>query len=68
MNGRNGISGRGSACSELSIVVLLPDILGTYSDAGNAVVLAERARRRGIPADVRKVGVGDVPPAPRTCM
>jgi lipid II isoglutaminyl synthase (glutamine-hydrolysing) len=42
--------------------VLLPDILGTYSDAGNAVVLAERARRRGIPADVRVVGFADVPP------
>ena len=44
------------------IAVLLPDLLGTYSDAGNAVVLAERARRRGIPAEVRLVGLADVPP------
>jgi lipid II isoglutaminyl synthase (glutamine-hydrolysing) len=43
--------------------VLLPDVLGTYSDAGNAIVLAERARRRGIPARVLTVGVGDTPPA-----
>ncbi len=58
----SGMSGTGSVGSVLSIVVLLPDILGTYSDAGNAVVLAERARRRGIPADVRVVGFADVPP------
>jgi lipid II isoglutaminyl synthase (glutamine-hydrolysing) len=58
----SGISGMGSASSALSIMVLLPDILGTYSDAGNAVVLAERACRRGIPAEVRMVGFGDVPP------
>lgn len=56
------MSGRGPRCSALTITVLLPDILGTYSDAGNAVVLAERARRRGIAADVRPVGFGEVPP------
>jgi len=48
--------------SELTIVVLLPDVLGTYSDAGNAVVLAERARRRGIAAQVQSVGISDRPP------
>jgi CobQ-like glutamine amidotransferase family enzyme len=48
--------------SVLTIVVLLPDVLGTYSDAGNAVVLAERARRRGVPAQVHAVGIIDVPP------
>jgi CobQ-like glutamine amidotransferase family enzyme len=58
----SGVDGRGSASSALSIVVLLPDILGTYSDAGNAVVLAERARRRGIPAQLRPVRVDEVPP------
>jgi lipid II isoglutaminyl synthase (glutamine-hydrolysing) len=46
----------------LAIAVLLPDVLGTYSDAGNAVVLAERARRRQIPAHVQHVGITDVPP------
>jgi len=53
---------RGSGGSVLTIAVLLPDVLGTYSDAGNAVVLAERARRRGVEAEVRVVGVGDDPP------
>ena len=54
------MSGTGSGCFALASAVLPPDILGTYS--GNAVVLAERARRRGIPADVRVVGFADVPP------
>ncbi|MBV9922781.1 MAG: glutamine amidotransferase, partial [Pseudonocardia sp.] len=48
--------------TSLAIAVLLPDVLGTYSDAGNAVVLAQRARRRGIPADVHHVAVTDTPP------
>ena len=47
----------------LSIAVLLPDVLGTYSDAGNAVVLAQRARWRGLDADVVQVFGGDTPPA-----
>lgn len=53
MSGRDG----------LSIAVLLPDVLGTYSDAGNAAVLAQRARWRGIDADVVPVLAGDTPPA-----
>jgi len=32
----------------LTIASLLPDLLGTYGDAGNALVLASRARARGI--------------------
>lgn len=51
---------RGTA--ELTIAVLLPDLLGTYSDAGNAVVLAERARRRGIPSEVLTITIADTPP------
>jgi CobQ-like glutamine amidotransferase family enzyme len=47
----------------LSIGVLLPDVLGTYSDAGNAVVLAQRARWRGLEAEVVPVPAGDTPPA-----
>lgn len=31
---------------------MLPDLLGTYGDGGNAQVLAERARWRGIPARI----------------
>ncbi|MBW4078846.1 MAG: glutamine amidotransferase [Acidobacteria bacterium] len=37
----------------LTIATLLPDLLGTYGDGGNGLVLAERARRRG--NDVRLV-------------
>ena len=51
----------------LAIVVLLPDVLGTYSDAGNAVVLAERARgRRQVAAQVHAVKITDRRRVPRT--
>ena len=32
--------------SALTIGVLMPEVLGTYGDTGNAMVLRERARRR----------------------
>ena len=32
----------------LKIALVYPELLGTYGDGGNALVLAERARRRGI--------------------
>ncbi len=38
--------------STLRVAVVYPDLLGTYGDGGNAVVLAQRARWRGIPAEV----------------
>lgn len=46
----------------LRIGVLLPDVLGTYSDAGNAVVLAESAKRHGIGARIERL-TADHPPA-----
>lgn len=48
--------------SRLRIGVILPEVLGTYGDTGNAVVLAERARRRGIAADIIHIGIDDVVP------
>ncbi len=36
----------------LEIVVVHPDLLGTYGDGGNGVVLAQRARWRGIGAEL----------------
>ncbi|QQC43439.1 glutamine amidotransferase [Schaalia meyeri] len=45
--------------STLRIGVLMPEVLGTYGDAGNALILAERARRRGIDAEVVHVGLTD---------
>jgi CobQ-like glutamine amidotransferase family enzyme len=52
-----------SEASELMIGVLLPDVLGTYSDAGNAMVLAQRARWRGIDARILSVTADTSPPA-----
>jgi lipid II isoglutaminyl synthase (glutamine-hydrolysing) len=48
--------------SAVRLAVLLPDVLGTYSDGGNATVLAQRLRWRGIPVEVRRVTSADVPP------
>ena len=36
----------------LAVVVVYPDLLGTYGDGGNGLVLAQRARWRGIDADL----------------
>src|SRR2546423_1357023 len=51
--------------AEVSIAVLYPELLGTYGDWGNAVVLAQRLRWRGIGADVVQVGAGQT--APTSC-
>jgi len=47
--------------STVTIGLLLPDVLGTYSDAGNATILAQRLRWRGIPAEIRTITACDVP-------
>ena len=47
----------------LTIGLVLPDVLGTYGDDGNALVLRERARRRGINADIRRITLNDEVPA-----
>ena len=39
---------------KLTIGLVLPDVLGTYGDDGNALVLRERARRRGIEVAVER--------------
>jgi lipid II isoglutaminyl synthase (glutamine-hydrolysing) len=50
----------------LTIVVVHPDLLGTYGDGGNGLVLARRAEWRGIAAELveapsdRPLPVGDV--------
>ncbi len=43
----------------LKIAVLYPELLGTYGDGGNALVLAARARRRGIDVEVVQVTLDD---------
>ena len=49
----------------VSIALLYPELLGTYGDGGNATVLAQRLRWRGIPAEVVDVHAGE--PIPSGC-
>jgi lipid II isoglutaminyl synthase (glutamine-hydrolysing) len=49
--------------STITIGLLLPEVLGTYSDAGNATVLAQRLRWRGIHAEIRPITADTVAPA-----
>jgi lipid II isoglutaminyl synthase (glutamine-hydrolysing) len=46
----------------LSVVVVYPDLLGTYGDGGNGLVLARRAQRRGLPVELRQATSGDALP------
>jgi lipid II isoglutaminyl synthase (glutamine-hydrolysing) len=48
--------------SAVRLGVLLPDLLGTYSDGGNVTVLAQRLRWRGIPVEVCTVPADHPPP------
>jgi lipid II isoglutaminyl synthase (glutamine-hydrolysing) len=48
--------------STVTIALLYPELLGTYGDGGNATVLAERLRRRGVDADVITLGAGEAVP------
>ena len=45
--------------SAVRVGLVYPELLGTYGDRGNAVVLVQRCRWRGIPADVVEVPAGD---------
>ncbi|AZA14603.1 type 1 glutamine amidotransferase [Corynebacterium choanae] len=45
--------------STLSIGLLLPEVLGTYGDDGNARVLQVRAKQRGIDAQILPINLGD---------
>ncbi|MBV9935423.1 MAG: glutamine amidotransferase [Actinobacteria bacterium] len=49
----------------VSICRIYPDVLGTYGDGGNAVVLAKRLQWRGHEAEIVDVRTGD--PVPATC-
>jgi hypothetical protein len=51
--------------SQVRIALLLPDVLGTYSDRGNATVLARRLLLHGIPVEVLEVSAQA--PAPTSC-
>lgn len=49
--------------STITVALLFPDLLGTYGDSGNAVILAQRLRWRGLPAEVLTVRSGEPVPA-----
>ncbi len=51
--------------STVRVVLLFPDLLGTYGDSGNALILAQRLRWRGLPAQLITVTAGD--PIPSGC-
>lgn len=48
--------------NSLTIGLVLPDVLGTYGDDGNALVLRQRARMRGIDAEIHRVLLGEPVP------
>jgi lipid II isoglutaminyl synthase (glutamine-hydrolysing) len=48
--------------SAVRVGLIYPDLLGTYGDRGNAVVLVKRARWRGIPAELVEIPAGSAIP------
>jgi CobQ-like glutamine amidotransferase family enzyme len=44
------------------IGLVLPEVMGTYGDGGNAVVLRQRLKLRGIPAEIVQISLNDVVP------
>ena len=48
--------------ADLTIGLVLPDVLGTYGDDGNALVLRQRARMRGFDAEIMAFKLGDAIP------
>ena len=51
--------------SPTRIALLFPELLGTYGDGGNAIVLHKRLEWRGLPSEIVRVGVDD--PLPHDC-
>lgn len=50
--------------STVRIGLVLPDVMGTYGDGGNALVLRQRLRMRGIDAEIVEITLAD--PVPET--
>ncbi len=49
--------------SDVRVGIVYPELLGTYGDRGNAVVLVQRLARRGIDAELVEVRAGNRIPA-----
>src|SRR6476659_1117265 len=52
-------SSRAVADSVVDIALIFPELLGTYGDGGNALVLARRLERRGIDNRILEIGIHD---------
>jgi lipid II isoglutaminyl synthase (glutamine-hydrolysing) len=50
------------ADSTVRVGLVLPDVMGTYGDSGNSVVLAQRLRLRGIDAEIVEITLSDPVP------
>ncbi|NKS97199.1 glutamine amidotransferase [Rhodococcus hoagii] len=48
--------------STVRIGLVLPDVMGTYGDGGNALILRQRLRMRGYDAEVVEITLGDPVP------
>lgn len=48
--------------STLRIGLVLPDVMGTYGDGGNALILRQRARMRNIDAEIIQITLDDEVP------
>jgi CobQ-like glutamine amidotransferase family enzyme len=48
-----------SADSTIDVVLVYPELLGTYGDRGNANALVHRAEARGLDIRVLEIGIGD---------
>jgi lipid II isoglutaminyl synthase (glutamine-hydrolysing) len=48
--------------SAFRVALVYPDLLGTYGDSGNAVILAQRLRWRGQACEIVEVHAGDAVP------
>src|SRR4051812_26580839 len=55
-------SSRAMADSVVDIALIFPELLGTYGDGGNALVLARRLERRGIDNRILEIGIHDAIP------
>ena len=49
--------------STVRIGLVLPDVMGTYGDGGNSVVLRQRLRSRGFDAEIVEITLADPVPA-----
>ena len=49
--------------STVRIGLVLPDVMGTYGDGGNSVVLRQRLRLRGFDAEIIEITLSDPVPS-----